>query len=135
MLLSLFFKLIMRDILVKAKNIDSPKEWIVGVPQYNWVGKEGLELQEIKNTLGNAYNIEKETVCQFTGLKDSKKNDIFENDIIEITYEGESATKWVVYFNKIMGVYRLKMFSGHGERMIFPLNERAVVVGNIKDLN
>lgn len=124
----------MRDILIKAKNLDGPKEWVVGVPQYNWDGEKGFQLEEIKNEIG-AYFIQIETLCQFTGLKDSKSNNIFENDIIEITYEGESATKWVVYFNKVMGVYRIKMFSGHGERMIFPLNERAVVVGNIKDLN
>jgi uncharacterized phage protein (TIGR01671 family) len=124
----------MKDILIKAKNLDGPKEWIVGVPQYNWDGEKGFQLEEIKNDIG-AYFIQTETLCQFTGLKDSKENKIFENDIIEITYEGESATKWVVYFNKVMGVYRIKMFSGHGERMIFPLNERAVVIGNIKDLN
>tara|TARA_Y100000004_G_C8944422_1_gene425652 strand:- start:748 stop:1122 length:375 start_codon:yes stop_codon:yes gene_type:complete len=124
----------MRDILIKAKNLDGPKEWIVGVPQYNWNGKKGFQLEEIKNEIGN-YNVETETICQFTGLEDSKENKIFENDIIEIVYEGEDPQKWVVYFNKIMGVYRIKMFSGHGERMIFPLNEKAVVVGNIKDLN
>lgn len=124
----------MRDILIKAKNLDGSKEWIVGFPQYNWMGKNGFQLEEIKNKVGN-YNVEVETVCQFTGLQDSKENKIFENDIIEIAYEGEAPTKWVVYFNKIMGVYRIKMFSGNGERMIFPLNERAVIVGNIKDLN
>lgn len=124
----------MRDILVKAKEIDNSSNWIVGLPQYNWTGKNCFQLEEIKNKVGN-YNVEVETVCQFTGLQDSKENKIFENDIIEIAYEGETPTKWVVYFNKIMGVYRLKMFSGNGERMIFPLNERAVVVGNIKDLN
>jgi len=124
----------MRDILVKAKELDNSNNWIVGLPQYNWTGKNCFQLEEIKNKAGN-YNVEVETVCQFTGLQDSKENKIFENDIIEIAYEGETPTKWVVYFNKIMGVYRLKMFSGNGERMIFPLNERAVVVGNIKDLN
>ena len=123
----------MRDILIKVKNLDGPKEWVVGVPQYSWDGEKGFQLEEIKNEIG-AYFIRTETLCQFTGLQDSKKNNIFENDIIEITYEGESATKWVVYFNKIMGVYRLKMFSGHGERMIFPLNEKAVVVDNVFNL-
>jgi len=123
----------MRDILVKAKDVSN--NWIVGVPQYNWMGADGLQLKELKNVEGNAYNIETETACQFTGLEDSKKNKIFENDIVEIAYEGETPTKWVVYFNKIMGMYRLKMFSGNGERNVFPLNERAVVVGNIKDLN
>ena len=124
----------MRDILIKAKNLEGPKEWVFGVPQYSWKGEEEFQLEEIKNQIGT-YSIEIETLCQFTGLKDSKNNNIFENDILEITYEGEGATKWVVYYNKIMGMYRLKMFSGNGERMIFPLNERAVVVGNIKDLN
>ncbi len=124
----------MRDILIKAKELDNSNNWIIGVPQYSWMGKDGLQLEEIRNTIGNTYNVEKDTVCQFTGLKDCKENNIFENDIIEVTYESEGATKWVVCYVKLIGMYRLKMLSGNGERNLFPLNERGVVVGNIKDL-
>jgi len=125
----------MRDILIKAKNLDGPNEWIVGFPQYNWKGKEGFQLEEIKNTIGDIYNVKQETVCQFTGLKDCKSNSIFENDILEISYSEEPPTKWVVCYVKLIGMYRLKMLSGNGERNLFPLNERAIIIGNIKDIN
>jgi len=124
----------MKDILVKSK-VFGVNTWVVGFPKYNWVGSEGFKLEEVATKEGAYYIIDPKTICFDTNLKDSKGNNIFENDIIEITYEGESPKKWVVSYNKIMGLCRLKMYEGHGERMIFPLNERAVIIGNIKDKN
>lgn len=123
----------MKNILVKARRDDIPREWVIGVPKYSWKGKEGLKLTEVIDNSGNAYNIKQRSICQNTFLKDSMSNEIFENDILEINYEDETPKKWVVCFNKIMGMFRLKMYEGHGERMLFPLNERAVIIGNIKD--
>jgi hypothetical protein len=123
----------MKEIIIKAKNLDGLKEWVVGVPQYNWNGEKGFMLEEIRTKEGDSYYVKLETVCLDTNLKDSKGNNIFNNDIIEVKYEGEEPKKWVVCFNKLTGTYRLKMYEGHGELMIFPLNERAIVIGNMKD--
>lgn len=124
----------MREILIKAK-VANAGYWRTGHPVHEWQGEKGYVLEGLQDIESvNQYRISEGTACQFTGLEDSKKNKIFENDIVEIAYEGETPTKWVVYFNKIMGMYRLKMFSGNGERNVFPLNERAVIVGNINDL-
>tara|TARA_B110000858_G_C17790137_1_gene469438 strand:+ start:784 stop:1182 length:399 start_codon:yes stop_codon:yes gene_type:complete len=130
----------MKEIIIKAQvSLASPnkrkvvKEWVIGFPQYNWVSHKGYMLEEIKTKEGASYYVYLETVCLDTNLKDSKGNNIFNNDIIEVRYEGEEPKKWVVCFNKLTGTYRLKMYEGHGERMIFPLNERAVVIGNIID--
>lgn len=124
----------MKDILVKSK-VFGVNQWVVGFPRYNWVGNKGFKLEEVATRDGAYFVIDPKTICFDTNLKDSKDNSIFENDIIEVKYEGEDSKKWVVCFNKLTGTHRLKMYEGHGERMLFPLNERAVVIGNIKDKN
>ena len=76
----------MREILFKAKRLDS-NEWVEG---YYWsylFRNHYIRIAEYKNgrfTIDD-YEIDPDTLCQFTGVNDMNNNKICENDIVDLS--------------------------------------------------
>ena len=92
----------MREILFKSKRIDNG-EWIEGyyVKTYNNQGKLTDRIfREFGADEGNEwgfFEIDPETLCQYTGLKDKNGKRIWENDICKMVYDGKSHTYVIVW--------------------------------------
>lgn len=92
----------MREILFKAKRIDNG-EWVEGFLFWQWydgvkvccIGLEPISANDYSEVLGCWFIVDEETVCEYTGLKDSKGNKIFEHDIL--SYNSGECKSEIVY--------------------------------------
>lgn len=76
-----------REILFKAKRTDNG-EWVEGLPGYDINGKI-TEIEVYKKVFDcRIYEIDPNTLCQFTGLTDKNGRKIWENDIIKTSQYG-----------------------------------------------
>ena len=93
----------MREILFKAKRLDSG-EWVEGYyvqihgSNLHYIATGKLEIKNIQLGL-ELFEIEPETLCQYTGLKDKNDNKIWENDVCEMVYDGK-VNIYVVVWDK-----------------------------------
>lgn len=99
----------MREILFKAKRKDNG-EWVEGYyradPDLNmhficgwdyYLSENGLERESFE------YEIDPDTLCQFTGLTDKNGEKIWENDIVQAWSEGSNAIGKVI--RRVDGLY------------------------------
>ena len=136
----------MREILFKAKRIDNG-EWVEGYvfddgfvdSKRMFVG--GLVIMDYKGTaddrweVGTAfYEVDPNTICQYTGLTDKNGNKIWENDIVKGLFYHGLKVKAVVAFK--YGVFGLKWNRGDVEEFsafTSICNVEYEIIGNIFD--
>lgn len=134
----------MREILFKAKRIDNG-EWVEGRLIYNlspFHTDNTIRDAWIKERLGNiseTYEVDPETVCQYTGLKDKNGVKVFEDDEIKCPAEvWHSSLIAIDRFNGVKATYE-----GYVETVEFDYEllstrendypEHWEVIGNIHD--
>lgn len=128
----------MREILFKAKRMDNG-EWVQGYimryPSAVQIGESSpwyIHVPPIDpDDSGGVFNVNPETVCQYTGLTDKNGVRIFEGDIL--SYNGSKET---VCFDTSLRIpcFTTGIGSGSSTPMHpYKLSKRHVVIGNIHD--
>ena len=122
----------MREIIFRGIRLDT-KEFTYG---YLWaknncsVGTRTL----IMNSMGSAYEVDPETVGQFSGLRDNKRTaefpegqEIFEGDLINFD-GGIARVEWC----NDLACY-LAVFADVSDVMLHAISHRCAVIGNIHE--
>ena len=126
----------MREILFRAKRIDNG-EWVEGnYVKAELIHEDGYEHYIIETMRrGKTYEIDPETLCQYTGMVDKNGDRIWENDIVSAWSEGKYATGMVK--QRIDGLYIIYPAYQHNEFWgLCPDKNRKTnveVIGNVFD--
>lgn len=80
----------MRSILFKAKKLSDGK-WVKGSLVKT---PFGTFIEWYEDSICNKREVDTDTVCQSTGLKDCKGNEIWENDVIELRTGTQLIVMW-----------------------------------------
>ena len=126
----------MREILFRGKRIDNG-EWVEGnlfVPDKVDFRKPPTEILMATNIVRISYEVDPETVGQYTGLKDKNGKRVFEGDICQ--HEKTGRTISVSWHGTMAGyVWSKRIEDSHlfdfGE--LFRVHDKYAVIGNIHD--
>lgn len=125
----------MREILFKAKRNDND-EWVEG--QYAYILNPNTENGEpVKHLICNGtnvfnYEVDPDTLCQYTGLKDKNGNRIWENDIVKDERACLLGTV-IWYCNDYVGWFLDDEYVEYPQMMDKDMWEDCEVIGNIFD--
>ena len=127
----------MREILFKAKRKDNG-EWVYGYPMRHPQAAQSESYEPFwtmfapptdPEDTGGVFEIDPDTLCQYTGLKDKNGNRIWENDVIKCN--GNTLVRWSEKYSGWCLTQRKWMFEHFFGEAISACN--CEVIGNIFD--
>ena len=131
----------MREILFKAKRIDNG-EWIEGYyAEHNgkpFIGIDvsiGIDMFDVFRTpIIRWFEIDPQTLCQFTGLCDKNGKKIWENDVAWLVYDGKEHIYQIVWDDSELDFKATNGEENYGLNFEYLLCcEEIEVIGNIFD--
>lgn len=142
----------MRDLLFRAKRTDNDEliegndEWIEGSyvhlnlgRHYIFTGKLDLTQHNYKGRIGfECFEVNPETVGQYTDVNDSNDTKIFEGDIIQYTYATNSDLTHIGYVAYSSGEFYIEDIISGEETFMSSLTDDDYtykVIGNIYDID
>lgn len=128
----------MRENLFKAKKWDNGK-WIEGyfvkikdVTEHNLILTGELSKGAYTDFIG--YEVDPETLCQFTGLTDKNGKRIWENNVVLLVYDGKEHIYQIVWDNSELDFKATNGEENYGTHYEYLLCcEEIEVIGNIFD--
>ena len=117
----------MREILFKAKRLDNGK-WVEGY----YFAKPILNYHCILEG-ENQWQIDPDTLCQFTGLTDKDGNKIWENDIVDVSgcwWASTDITRHLVEWNETLTGFSPFFVDFNSDCCIYYYSEDSKVIGN-----
>lgn len=114
----------MREIIFKAKRVDSG-EWVEGsLVRFKYTHHDIVSIMEIE---GLKFEVDPETVCQYTGLKDKNGNKIFEGDT---TKAGDLECVIKYWMSEFVAEWKDERGNTRNPSLVFRQHE---ITGNIHD--
>lgn len=125
-----------RTILFKGKRVDNG-QWVEGKSLIQGIieGREFVQIEHSYFDNYRQYEVDPETVCQFTGLLDKNGNKIFEGDKINFSCAiNGSFIDSVVEYDSIDGAWSIN-WDKERNRVHYFFNEieECEIIGNIHD--
>ena len=89
----------MREHKYKAKRLDDNNEWVEGYYWQNGCGNHFIRaILNCDRIVIQDYEIDPETLCEFTEHRDSHKQNIYQNDIVAFWIGNEISCKELIWY-------------------------------------
>ena len=122
----------MRDrYLFKAKRLDT-NDWILGFLSMHKTGK--YFIRPIGGSASSSEEVEKNTICQCTGLEDKNGKLIWENDVVRVTINSGSTICRCAFADTVAHFQLWQKYTIKSTSTVLNLgNYECEVIGNIFD--